>query len=70
MFQNNVVVFFTNINTNDLLYHRQQEELKYLEFISAVTEDILSRTHISDRFVYVSQPCTLPVLVFNCPCPL
>ncbi|XP_058470451.1 spermatogenesis-associated protein 7-like isoform X1 [Solea solea] len=27
----------------------EEEELKYLEFISAVTEDILSRRHISDR---------------------
>ncbi|XP_061599483.1 spermatogenesis-associated protein 7 homolog isoform X2 [Cololabis saira] len=27
----------------------EEEELKYLEFISAVTEDILSRAHISNR---------------------
>lgn len=38
-----------------LLLNRE-EELMYLEFISAVTEDILSRGHISDRFtnVYLS----------------
>ncbi|XP_034715098.1 spermatogenesis-associated protein 7 homolog isoform X2 [Etheostoma cragini] len=29
----------------------EEEELLYLEFISAVTEDILSRGHISDRFL-------------------
>ncbi|XP_042357024.1 spermatogenesis-associated protein 7 isoform X2 [Plectropomus leopardus] len=29
----------------------EEEELMYLEFISAVTEDILSRGHISDRFL-------------------
>ncbi|XP_068436600.1 spermatogenesis-associated protein 7 homolog isoform X2 [Clinocottus analis] len=29
----------------------EEEELMYLEFISAVTEDILSRAHISDRFL-------------------
>ncbi|KAK9533829.1 hypothetical protein VZT92_008923 [Zoarces viviparus] len=29
----------------------EEEELMYLEFISAVTEDILSREHISDRFL-------------------
>lgn len=32
----------------------REEELMYLEFISAVTEDILSRGHISDRFVDIS----------------
>ncbi|XP_060918228.1 spermatogenesis-associated protein 7 [Labrus mixtus] len=29
----------------------EEEELMYLEFISAVTEDILSRAHISDRIL-------------------
>uniref|UniRef100_A0A8C3AQ80 Spermatogenesis associated 7 n=2 Tax=Cyclopterus lumpus TaxID=8103 RepID=A0A8C3AQ80_CYCLU len=29
----------------------EEEELMYLEFISAVTEDILSRAYISDRFL-------------------
>ncbi|XP_033967593.1 spermatogenesis-associated protein 7 homolog isoform X2 [Pseudochaenichthys georgianus] len=29
----------------------EEEELMYLEFISAVTEDILSKGHISDRFL-------------------
>ncbi|XP_054470396.1 spermatogenesis-associated protein 7 homolog [Anoplopoma fimbria] len=29
----------------------EEEELMYLEFISAVTEDILSRGHISDRYL-------------------
>lgn len=28
----------------------------YLEFISAVTDDILSRGHISDRSVDISMP--------------
>lgn len=37
-----------------LLLNRE-EELMYLEFISAVTEDILSRGHISDRSVDVSM---------------
>nr|XP_020469623.1 spermatogenesis-associated protein 7 [Monopterus albus] len=30
----------------------EEEELMYLEFISAVTEDILSRDHISDRVLH------------------
>lgn len=33
------------------LFSNREEELMYLEFISGVTEDILSRGHISDRFV-------------------
>ncbi|KAF3845000.1 hypothetical protein F7725_008163 [Dissostichus mawsoni] len=33
----------------------EEEELMYLEFISAVTEDILSKGHISDRFVMFSM---------------
>lgn len=32
-----------------VLFLDREEELMYLEFISAVTEDILSREHISDR---------------------
>lgn len=32
-------------------FFNREEELIYLEFVSAVTEDILSRGHISDRFV-------------------
>lgn len=34
--------------------HRyREEELLYLKLISAVTEDILSRGHFSDRFVSI-----------------
>lgn len=43
-------------NYSHLLLDRE-EELVYLEFISAVTEDILSRGHISERFVDISMPC-------------
>ncbi|KAK5857579.1 hypothetical protein PBY51_010815 [Eleginops maclovinus] len=32
-------------------FSTEEEELMYLEFISAVTEDILSKGHISDRFL-------------------
>lgn len=36
----------------------------YLEFISDVTEDILSRRHISERFVIFSS-CALFFFLFN-----
>lgn len=35
------------------VHHYREEELLYLKLISAVTEDILSRGHFSDRFVFV-----------------
>lgn len=35
------------------LHRYREEELLYLKLISAVTEDILSRGHFSDRFASV-----------------
>uniref|UniRef100_A0A3Q3NQG8 Spermatogenesis associated 7 n=1 Tax=Labrus bergylta TaxID=56723 RepID=A0A3Q3NQG8_9LABR len=59
---NAYTVFFIDIVENHtgmygfdyivLIYlFNREEELTYLEFISAVTEDILSRAHISDRIL-------------------
>lgn len=38
-----------------VLSRNREEELMYLEFISAVTEDILSRRHISDRLKHFNS---------------
>ena len=44
-------MFYSLYNNYSFLFFNREEEIMYLEFISDVTEDILSRGHISDRSV-------------------
>lgn len=46
------IVEESNILREISVHLYREEELLYLKLISAVTEDILSRGHFSDRFVF------------------